>query len=60
MRAPNEVVVCTMDQALGILIYLYANVQYNALLDLASADNSIYSSAWHGPAHASTTSAVIS
>ncbi|KIJ55510.1 hypothetical protein M422DRAFT_151671 [Sphaerobolus stellatus SS14] len=41
---------------LRILIHSYIDVQYNALLDLASSPSSnIYSPAWHGPPQGFTT-----
>ncbi|KAI0676443.1 endo-1,6-alpha-mannosidase [Trametes maxima] len=48
IRGLNEAFVRTTNRGLNILIHSYIDVQYNALLDLASNGNT-YSSAWHGP-----------
>ena len=45
----------TKVRDLNILIHSYLDVQYNAVLELASTGNNIYSSAWHGPAQGFTT-----
>ncbi|KAI0094828.1 glycoside hydrolase [Irpex rosettiformis] len=55
VRALNEVFVRTTIRDLNILIHSYLDVQYNALLELASTGNNIYSSAWHGPPQSFTT-----
>lgn len=55
IRALNEAFVRTTIRDLNILIHSYVDVQYNALLELASTGNNIYSSAWHGPAQGFTT-----
>lgn len=55
VRALNEAFVRTKVRDLNILIHSYLDVQYNAVLELASTGNNIYSSAWHGPAQNFTT-----
>ncbi|KAF8906113.1 glycoside hydrolase family 76 protein [Mucidula mucida] len=54
IRALGEVFTRTNNNDLRTLIHSYADVQYNALLDLA-ANGTSYSSAWAGPPQAFTT-----